>query len=149
MQTKMKISKKSILIILMLILAVIIASICAISIYYGSYFPFSERQRPPQDYILGDLEFFYFAQAILSTMNVVLLIILILNYVGIYLKTRSTFTVGLLIFAGALLLKDLFSNSMLIGIFGFRGFGLGPFVLIPDIFEFAALTALLYLSVKY
>jgi hypothetical protein len=28
-------------------------------------------------------------------------------------------------------------------------FGLGPFALLPDLFTFAALTVLLYLSVKY
>jgi hypothetical protein len=28
-------------------------------------------------------------------------------------------------------------------------YGLGPFALLPDLFEFVALTVLLYLSVKY
>jgi hypothetical protein len=36
-----------------------------------------------------------------------------------------------------------------IGAFGFGLFGLGPFALLPDLFEFVALSVLLYLSVKY
>jgi hypothetical protein len=35
------------------------------------------------------------------------------------------------------------------GIFGFIAFGLGPFALLPELFEFLALIVLLYLSVKY
>jgi hypothetical protein len=33
--------------------------------------------------------------------------------------------------------------------FGFRPFGLGPFALLPELFTFAALIVLLYLSVRY
>jgi hypothetical protein len=54
-----------------------------------------------------------------------------------------------LIFAIVFLMKDIASNPFVIGAFGFRLYGLGPFALLPDLFEFVALTVLLYLSVKY
>jgi hypothetical protein len=38
---------------------------------------------------------------------------------------------------------------LVIWAFGFRLFGLGPFAMLPDLFTFAALAVLLYLSVKY
>ncbi len=150
MQTDMKLNKKIGLIILVLVIVSIVAALWAVSIFYnGPDFPFAERQHPSQDYISGDLEFFYIAQTVLSSINVVLLIILIITYSSIYVKTRSPFTIGLIIFSGALLMKDLFSNPIVIGAFGFHSFGLGPFVLIPDLFELAALIVLLYLSIEY
>ncbi len=150
MQIGMKLNKKSELIILTLILVSLAIIVWAAYVYYnGPVSPFAERPHPATGYIPGDFEFFYLANTILSTINIVLLVILIVNYASIYVKTRSEFTIGLLIFAGALLLKDLVSNPFFIGVFGFRPFGLGPFVLIPDIFEFAALMVLLYLSIEY
>jgi hypothetical protein len=46
-------------------------------------------------------------------------------------------------------MKDLTSNPMIIRAFGFGLYGLGPFALLPDLFELVALSVLLYLSVKY
>jgi hypothetical protein len=70
-------------------------------------------------------------------------------YADIYRKTRSEFTVGLIIFSATLLLYALTSNPIVIRAFGFRLFGLGPFALLPDVFTFVALIILLYLSIKY
>ncbi|MBC7130472.1 hypothetical protein H5T51_04545 [Candidatus Bathyarchaeota archaeon] len=70
-------------------------------------------------------------------------------YADIYRKTRSEFTIGLIIFSAALLLYALTSNPIIIRAFGFRPLGLGPFALLPDLFAFAALMVLLYLSFKY
>jgi hypothetical protein len=111
--------------------------------------PFFWRRMPPLSVIPGDIEFFYIAKTVVSTINIALLAFLILTYADIYRKTRSEFTVGLLIFSIVFLMKDLASNPMVIGAFGFGLYGLGPFALLPDLFEFVALSVLLYLSAKY
>ena len=99
--------------------------------------------------IFGDIELFYTIKTVVSTINVTLLIFLLLTYINIYRKTRSEFTVGLIIFSGVFLLNALASNPFVIWVFGFRPFGLGPFAMLPDLFTLAALGVLLYLSIKY
>ena len=138
------------LIIPILVLVALFAAFWAISIIYAPQNPdLREPRIPPSRAIPGDFEFFYIAETIVSTINVALLIILIINYASIYSKTRSEFTIGLLIFAAAFLMKDLAANPMVTAVFGFRVFGLGIFVLLPDLFEAMALSVLLYLSIKY
>ena len=110
--------------------------------------PWEHRLPLPQN-IPGDIEFFYTAQTVVSTINVTLLIILLFTYAGIYKKTRSEFTIGLIIFSAIFLLNALASNPLVIWVFGFRPFGLGPFAMLPELFTSAALAVLLYLSVKY
>jgi hypothetical protein len=110
--------------------------------------PWGPHERPPEN-IPGDIEFFYIAKTVVSTINVTLLIFLLLTYIGIYRKTRSEFTIGLIIFSMVFLLNALASNPFVTWAFGFRAFGLGPFALLPDLFTCVALTVLLYLSVKY
>ena len=111
-------------------------------------FPWSRRLRPP-DEIPGDIEFFYMTNAVISTVNVTLSIILFVLYVSIYRKTRSEFTIGLIIFSAVFFLNALVSNPWVVSVFGFQPFGLGPFALLPGIFTFAALAVLLYLSFRY
>ena len=101
---------------------------------------------PPPRINPGDLEIFYTAQAIVSSLNVTLLIFIFAYNLDVFRKTKSKFTFGLLIFSTAFLVKDLTSNPIVISIFGYRPQGLGPFALIPNIFEFVVLCALLYLS---
>jgi len=96
----------------------------------------------------GDIELFYTAKTVVSTINVALVVILLLMYIDIYQKTKSDFTVGLIIFSIILLLYTLASNPIMHWAFGFRAFGLGPFAMLPDIFTCIALSVLLYLSVK-
>jgi hypothetical protein len=79
------------------------------------------------------------------TLSVVLLVL----YINIYLKTRSEFTIGLIIFSAVLLLHAFVSIPLLHGAFGFYEAGLGPFAVLPDVFTCAALIVLLYLSFKY
>jgi hypothetical protein len=109
-------------------------------------FPGPEQRRSD---LPGDLEFFYLTFAVISTINIVLLVILLLTYVSIYRKTRSQFTIGLLIFGSAFLIKDVTANPLVMGLFRFAPFGLGPFVFLPSLFELVALSVLLYLSIKY
>jgi hypothetical protein len=124
------------------LLAVIISSYQA---SHGSdlFSPHVYRASP------GDFELYYTARTILSTVNIVLTVILILNYASIYLKTKSDFTLGLVLFASFFLVKDVAWSPFVIGLIGFGTFGLGPFAFLPDLFEMAALLVLFYLSVKY
>lgn len=138
-------SKKiGILLAILLALAVLLAIV--LSNYKTSQFPFLPRG---QGNFVGDFELYYTFRTVLSTINIVLTALLIFNYLGIYRKTRSEFTLGLLLFAGCLLVKDITLNPIIIGLGGFGLYGLGPFAFIPDLFEMTALLVLFYLSVKY
>jgi hypothetical protein len=132
--------KSWILLAIMIVVATIVV-FCFISIPRGPL-------RPPE-YIPEDFELFYMAEGVVSMINIALLISLLVIYIDIYLKTRSEFTVGLIIFSAVFLLNVLASSPLVAGIFGFRAFGLGPFILLPDLFTLGALIVLLYLSVKY
>jgi hypothetical protein len=130
--------------------AAILAAIWALEVFEPvTLSPFQTRTQPPGGFIPGDLEYFYAAFTVISTINIALLIILVLIYADIYNKTRSQFTIGLIIFALVFLIKDLFSSPFVIGLFSFRAYGLGPFAFLPGLFELAALSVLLYLSIRY
>jgi len=135
-----------IVILVTLIAVALLAGLWAALTFYHPQF--SWRQLPPPGSIPGDIEFFYIAKTVVSTLNIALLSFLILTYADIYRKTRSQFTIGLLMFSIVFLMKDFASNPMVIRASGFGLYGLGPFALLPDLFEFAALSVLLYLSVK-
>jgi len=111
--------------------------------------PYPIRRVPPPGFVPGDFEIFYVAFTIISTINIALLVIVLLTYINVYSKTRSPFTIGLIIFAFAFLLKDIASHPFVAGLFSFRAYGLGPFAFLPALFELAALSVLLYLSLRY
>jgi len=139
------------LILATLIVVAIVAALWAQSTFWFPRYPsepWEPRLRPPEN-IPGDIEFFYTAKTVISTINVTLLIFLLFTYISIYIKTRSEFTIGLVIFSMIFLLNALASNPLMIWTFGFRPFGLGPFALLPDLFTLGALVVLLYLSAKY
>jgi len=102
-------------------------------------------QQPPH----GDIELYYTVQTVISTINATLLVFLLITYVDMYMRTKSEFTIGLVIFSMVLLFYALASNPLVHWIFGFRAFGLGPFAMLPDLFTCVALIVLLYLTVKY
>ncbi len=108
-------------------------------------FPF-RRQTLPNP---ADLELYYLARTVFSTINIALLIVLMITYASIYRKTKSEFTIGLVLFAAFFLVKELTWSPFVIGIMGFGLYGLGPFAFLPDVFECIALSVLLYLSIKY
>ena len=139
--------------LLVVLLVVMLALVAVLAVFWVTVLqsPFHglQTRRPPSGLIPGDFEFFYAAFAVTSTLNIALLVILIAIYTDIYIKTRSPFTVGLLIFGVAFLVKDFTSNPLVISLLGYRAYGLGPFELLPGIFEFFALSVLLYLSIRY
>jgi len=103
---------------------------------------------PPPGVFIPDIELFYTIKSVISTVNISLTLILLFIYVDIYRKTKSQFTIGLIIFSLILLFYTISSNPFIQSLFSFRAFGLGPFAMLPDIFTFAALLILLYLSLK-
>ena len=97
----------------------------------------------------GDFEWYYTVKGILSTVNLVLLLILLIIYLGVYLDTRSEFTLGLIVFTLAMVMYAITSNPWLQSGFGFRGSGLGPFAFFPDLFTLMALVVLLFFAFRY
>ncbi|MCQ5377547.1 MAG: hypothetical protein NO516_05800 [Candidatus Methanomethylicia archaeon] len=95
-----------------------------------------------------DLELYYTLRAALSTVNILLSAALIGIYMGIYRRSRSSFTLALMLFAFVLMLYALSSNPLLHEAFGFGAYGLGPFAMLPDAFAMVALLILIYLSLK-
>jgi hypothetical protein len=141
--------------ILTLVLFTILLAGAASMIVAASYYADQNMQQPfpfgrgAIRYNPGDLDFYYVARTIFSTINIVLLVVLLVNYVSIYLKTRSEFTIGLTIFASFFLIKEVAWSPFLVHLAGFDAFGLGPFAFLPDLFELIALSILVYLSVRY
>jgi flagellar biosynthesis protein FlhB len=108
-------------------------------------FPFSQDRIS----FAEDLELFYTVKTVISSVNMTLVIFLLGTYVSLYRKTKSEFVIGLIVFALILLLYTLVSNPIVIYLFGFQPYGLGPFAMLPDLFTLLALGVLLYLTLKY
>lgn len=97
----------------------------------------------------GDFEWYYSVKGVLSTVNLVLLVILLIIYLRVYSDTRSEFALGLIVFALAMMMYAITSNPWLQSGFGFRGSGLGPFAFFSDLFALVALVILLFFAVRY
>jgi hypothetical protein len=138
------------LILVTLAVVAILATIWAMSTSWFQPLPWRPWEHPmlPPNAV-WDVQFFYMAETVVSTVNMALAIVLLLIYVSIYRKTGSEFTIGLIIFSTVLLLHAIVSIPLVHHAFGYGGAGLGPFALLPDLFTFGALVVLLYLSIEY
>lgn len=96
----------------------------------------------------GDIELFYTVKTVISVVNVALVIILLINYIDIYRKTKSEFTIWLILFSLIMLIYTFASTPIVQMAFGFRAFGLGPFAMLPDLLACTALFIMLYLCLK-
>lgn len=96
-----------------------------------------------------DLGLYYDIQAIVSSVNIALSILLLGVYLDTYRRMRSEFSLALVVFSLVLLSYSLTSNPFVRDLFGFRGSGLGPFGMLPDVFACMGLIILVYLSLKY
>jgi hypothetical protein len=94
----------------------------------------------------ADYEVYYTVKAVLASVNAFLLIVLSSIYLKVYKDTGLEFSLGLVIFSVALLLYSLVSNPLLVSVAGYRGSGLGPFAMLPDLFTCIASFTLLYIS---
>ena len=95
-----------------------------------------------------DYKGYMVVKSTVTMINMTISIILIFIYVKIFRKLKTDFTLGLLIVMFAFLVYAITSNPLFYSIFGYWGFGMGPFQMIPDIFGTIALSVLLYLSMK-
>jgi hypothetical protein len=86
---------------------------------------------------------------ILSIINMSLALVLLTVYYGIYRRTGTQFNLMLIIIALTLLCFSIVANPLVSAVLGYEASGLGPFFILPDLFALAALSALLYLSLKY
>lgn len=108
---------------------------------------FSPVNQPIQPYPLRELiEIYLLAKMIITTVNLILLLLVFVIYFRIYYTTGSKFSLGLVFFSIALILYAFTSNPILHVLAGFRGTGLGPFTMLPDLFTLIASAILLYLS---
>lgn len=114
----------------------------------------SNRTIPPREYkneidrAKENFEIYVSIKSAVTLINIVIAVILIGMYVKIYREVKSDFTIGLIVVMFALLVYAISSNPFVQYLFTFRGFGLGPFLSIPDMFTTVALSVLLYLSLK-
>jgi len=92
---------------------------------------------------------FFVVGTVFSTANMVLSAILLITYVGTYRKTKAEFNLVLIIVAVTLLCYSFVANPLVITVLGYGASGLGPFFMLPDLFTFVTLSALLYLSLRY
>ena len=93
-----------------------------------------------------DYQIYYTVKAVLASVNAFLLIALSSIYLKVYRDTGLQFSLGLVVFSVALLLYSLVSNPLLVNVAGYRGYGLGPFAMLPDLFTCIASITLLYIS---
>ncbi|MEM2094253.1 MAG: hypothetical protein QXI32_03025 [Candidatus Bathyarchaeia archaeon] len=137
-----------ILMILALLFVYLVFAVGPLAFVLRPFWRFREYVGGPSRIPL-DIELFYAIKTVLTTVNATLATLLMAIYLGIYRKTKSEFTIGLIIFSTVLLLYAITSNPLVQLIFGFRAYGLGPFAMLPDLFACAALSVLVYLSLRY
>ena len=112
----------------------------------------SERYGPPR----GDFGYFPHLQTdpvlqthiVLTTVEVALLLALMTIYVRMYVQTRASFSLGLVVMLVALLVEALVSYPLLIGYYG--PVSLEPGLSSPsaDVFTVCAYAVFLYLSLE-
>lgn len=104
-------------------------------------------------FVLGSLlpeidkgkDFFTAAMPYLATVNLVLMMALLYTYVKAYLKMKSEFTLGIILFISSLLMFVVVSNHTLLRMFGFdKGFIFMDIT--PMIFSALSLVVLIYIS---
>ena len=156
MISNMSEKKKSRLLLALILVSVIVAGIVAGSwaINFESRAPIFEPRSFPDDFTNNfpnfreDFEFYYVAKTVFSSVNIVLVSILLVTYLTLYKNNKSEFVFGLILFALVLLFYALTSNPLVVTLFGFRAFGLGPFAVLPDMFTTISLSIMLYLTLK-
>jgi hypothetical protein len=106
-----------------------------------------EHRQPPTP-PPWDFELYYAAQSIISIVSIALSVFLLVMYADSYRKTRSDFSVALMIFAIVLFFSSLTSNPALQSAFGFKAFGLGPFAMLPLLFQCVGLAILSFIALR-
>lgn len=119
----------------------------------------SDKSRPkpfdwgidPEDVerLRAMIPLFLTLKTMVNTGTSILILGLMILHIGIYRRTGTKFSIGLVFFSTAFLLYTILSNPLLYrSIAGFKKIGFGPILLIPDVFTLIASAVLLYLSQK-
>jgi len=88
-------------------------------------------------------------KALITFGNLILLLCLLFIYAKNYGQIKSQFAMGLIAFIVLLIMQALTSNPFVPAMWGFSRMPiLGLFAIVPDVFEFVALSVLLYISLK-
>ena len=88
-------------------------------------------------------------KALITLGNLILLLCLLFIYAKNYGQIKSQFAMGLIAFIVLLIMQALTSNPFVPAMWGIRRMPiLGLFAIVPDVFEFVALSVLLYISLK-
>lgn len=90
-----------------------------------------------QQYILIEM--------IISSINTILLVYLLSNYLEVYSTVKTNFTIGLIILATGLLAHSITANPLFYMHLGYMPMS-GPFMFVPSIFTFVAVLALTYMT---
>ena len=80
--------------------------------------------------------------------NIFLLLGLFFIYADSFRKTKSSFILGLLLFIGVLFVQSIISLPILHAAYGYTGYTISLFGVLPNMFETIALVILLYLSME-
>lgn len=104
--------------------------------YGPNHFPYFERDPSFQFHV------------VLTTLEVVLLVSLVTVYARMYVETKASFSLGLVIFLGALLIQALLSYPILLGFIGPIYLGPGLTSEFADVVTVCAYTIFLYLSLE-
>jgi len=111
----------------------------SIIIIFGAYI--NQVGRGPQFF----LNQFFNERLLLTTITTLITLILMKNYITIYLKTKAGFSLGLVIVSISLLMHSMISNPLLLNLFYIRQQG-SFFTLVSVAFTFITALALLILS---
>jgi hypothetical protein len=100
-----------------------------------------DRKLPSEDINLAVVA------VIVGIINIILLLILLFIYVSSYRKLKSSFSMGLILFALLLIMQNSVFIFFLLVSRGFHGPGMGGSVLSINIIQFGALLVLLRLAI--
>ncbi len=100
----------------------------------------NETEMPVDDPSLA------FIAALVGAVNIVLLFLLLLVYLSNYRKLKSSFSLGLVLFAVLLILQNALFMFFLLSFEGFRGPGMGAPVLSINLIQLSALIVLLKIT---
>lgn len=130
-----------------LIVGLVLAAV-VVGVVLTSLYPLPPPPKPEGIENQTDHEWFSTAGTIISIVNITLAIALLVIYINTYRETKSEFTIGLIIVMVVLFLYAFTSNPLIQWGFKYHAYGLGPFVVLPNLFATIALVVLLYLSLK-
>ena len=137
----------------MVVILLIVGAIIGFTLSYVSFKKGKEQLEKYRGEKVGGrivriFAFRYLTSMIIISINIFLLLGLLWVYMNTYAKTKSSFMLGLIFFIGVLLIQSLLSLPILHALFGYTPYGLGPFGVLPHLFETLALIILLILSLE-